>query len=408
MRAPPIPAARRHANRRALIAVMALLLLFTMGLGTHFISSAGGGGADGPLDVGAMLVRISKGGTATAPAADSTSFEPATSPAPTLPATVNGVIIFLHGGRWHSYFVRHTLPSLERHYLSCHRGKYPIRIFYEKMSDREMADVRTAVPSAKEVIFEDISRFWRTLPHGVTEAQMSQWVAAMPAFQGRGYRLMCRFWAGLVWQLPSMQQYDYYWRLDTDSAFLGSLSVDPFEVMRSGACEYGYNRLKGENPYTITGLYDTFNKWADGAIADPARRASVTAFATNKTGRYWAPMYYNNFELGTMRLKTDPLYQSMFRFMDEQQPLGILKYRWGDAPIHTLGVHSVLGVGWEDKMCFFNKTAVPYVHARKRLPTLAPGTCDKPETWPPTTATTSTRGSVAGGMEGEMDGNSLS
>jgi hypothetical protein len=82
-------------------------------------------------------------------------------------------------------------------------------------------------------------------------------------------------------------------------------------------------------------------------------------------------MYYNNFELGTMRLKRHPLYLSMFRHLDEQPPMGILRFRWGDAPIHTLGVHAVLAQeGWE--ACNITQSEVGYKHAAKVMPPVFP------------------------------------
>ncbi|KEG08120.1 hypothetical protein DQ04_07971030 [Trypanosoma grayi] len=74
-------------------------------------------------------------------------------------------------------------------------------------------------------------------------------------------------------------------------------------------------------------------------------------------------MYYNNFELGTMALKRHPLYMSLFRFLDEEEPRGIMRYRWGDAPIHTLGVEVVLRrEGW--KKCRFDKRFADYAHGK--------------------------------------------
>eukprot|EP00744_Colponema_vietnamica_P022352 GILI01032088.1.p1 GENE.GILI01032088.1~~GILI01032088.1.p1 ORF type:complete len:176 (-),score=7.11 GILI01032088.1:210-665(-) len=135
--------------------------------------------------------------------------------------------------------------------------------------------------------------------------------------------------------------------------------------MQQRQCEYGFNRLKGENPHTMNHLGESFAAWADEAL-DPVVRERVNAvILDHKTGKYWGPMYYNNFELGTMRLKTNGLYLSLFRYLDERPPYGILRYRWGDAPIHTLGVYSALG-GSMAKMCNFTKEMVPYGHAVKK------------------------------------------
>jgi hypothetical protein len=46
------------------------------------------------------------------------------------------------------------------------------------------------------------------------------------------------------------------------------------------------------------------------------------------------------------------------------EPYGILQYRWGDAPLHTLGV--VAALPW-DRLCNVTQQTVGYRHAAKRL-----------------------------------------
>lgn len=275
-------------------------------------------------------------------------------------ALLNGVILFLYGGRWHSYFVRECLPRLELYVLKCY--SYPIHIFHEGATEQQRNSIKHAVPSS-HVAFEDVSRFWKTLPHKISERTLEQWMhdGVQSKFQGRGYRLMCRFWAGLVWTLPSMDHYEYYWRLDTDSIITKPVALDPFRYLQQNGCEYGYNRLKGENPYVLHGLYDAFQGFALWSNLSADAYDAVRRFAIDpKTGKYWGPMFYNNFEMGSFRLKRSTVYQNLFNFLDSREPYGILKYRWGDAPIHTLGVVAVLR---GKHMCNFTQDIVGYKHA---------------------------------------------
>jgi hypothetical protein len=301
----------------------------------------------------------------------------------------NGVILFLYGGRWHDYFVAECLPRLNTYFLACF--PYPIHIFNEEISAKEMTQIRSKVNPASRVDFEDVSRHWKTLPHGISEKTLENWRSGglQRKFQGRGYRLMCRFWAGLAWSLPSMDKYKYYWRLDTDSIITKPLRIDPFAHFAKHSCRYGYNRLKGESPAVAVELWATYNKWADQQVAlgtlQPDVLTYIKRFATQRepTGdvpvvdrdlphpAFWAPMFYNNFELGTFELKRHPLYTSFFRFVDEQEPFGILRYRWGDAPLHTLGVLSVLGR--DTLRCNYSQEVVPYKHASTRPPPMVPG-----------------------------------
>ena len=286
--------------------------------------------------------------------------------------SIKGVILFLSGGIWETYFVKHALPRLEHNFLKCFPF-YPVHIFHEKMPLENQQKIRALVPSAPHVDFEDVSQIWKTLPAGISEAQLKIWMnsGVQAKFQGRGYRIMCRFWSGLAWILPSMDKYDYYWRLDTDSIIAGPAKIDPFRWMVDHDCSYGYNRLKGENPHVLTELWPTYKKWlaeTDSISAEEKEtvRTHVEQFALDpKTGAYNGPMYYNNFELGTFALKRHVVLQDMFRYFDTKPPHGFLKFRWGDAPWHTLAVHTVLK---GEHMCNISKELLPYRHAARKVP----------------------------------------
>eukprot|EP00760_Papus_ankaliazontas_P027154 PhM_4_TR3183/c0_g1_i1/m.58974/K10967/KTR1_3; alpha 1,2-mannosyltransferase len=293
-------------------------------------------------------------------------------------ALLNAVIVFLHGGRWHSYFVRECLPRLERYFLKCF--PYPIRIFHEDSTKQHKDSIRAIVPSAAAVTFERVD--FSKLPGYTTEAELARWMkeGLQYKFQGRGYRMMCRFWGGYVWRLPSMAQYDYYLRLDTDSVFDAPVRVDLFRHLTRQGCVYGYNRLKGENPHVIVELWPTFRRWASKELA-PSALAAVEALAHNKKVGFWGPMYYNNFEMGTMWLKTHPVYQSGFLYLDENSPYGFLRYRWGDAPVHTLLVWAVLATEnmLTTGLCNFTRSVAPYRHAAFKLPPMPAGVECTPE-----------------------------
>ncbi|ORC89110.1 alpha-1,2-mannosyltransferase [Trypanosoma theileri] len=275
---------------------------------------------------------------------------------------VNGVILFL-AGKKEPLFYEKTLPLLDMNFLAYY--PYPVHVFHEDMSLGTQEEIRDVLPSARSVTFEDVSQFWRTLPHGVSEEQLNEWMNTPEQlrYHKRGYRIMCRFWAGLVWQLPSLDSYEYYWRLDTDSFLTKTVPCDVFRLMHRRQCSYGYRLITLDSVNVVKDLWPTFEKWAVTALSTNELE-SVTRFALrDNTTEYTRMMYYNNFELGTIALKRHPLYTSMFRFLDENEPLGILRYRWGDAPIHTLGVEAVmLREGW--RKCHFDRNFAGYKHGK--------------------------------------------
>src|SRR5690349_21335224 len=62
---------------------------------------------------------------------------------------------------------------------------------------------------------------------------------------------MCRFWSGIMQNLPIMEpvqkfeiiltiQFDYYWRMDDDSSILGPVTKDLFKYMEDEKLAYIY------------------------------------------------------------------------------------------------------------------------------------------------------------------------
>ena len=319
---------------------------------------------------------------------------------------LNGVILYLYGGRWHDYFVDNALPRLDEYFVSCY--PYPVLVFHEDATEKQKNSIIRALPKGQEaflqnrnhendennkdeqqlVRFDDVSSVWKNLPSKISESKLKSWLAdpVQKKFQGRGYRVMCRFWAGLVWLRQSLDEFEYYWRLDTDSILTRPVLIDPFRlVFVQKKCVYGFNRLKGENPHVATKMFETFKKFLKNEVEEGhltnEQEQQCIRFVTIRSDvilppqsssinpKFWAPMYYNNFEMGTMKLKRSEPYQRFFKFVDEQEPFGIFRYRWGDAPLHTLGILIAEKCSTKS-FCNVTFNQVPYRHAVTRIPPL--------------------------------------
>eukprot|EP00659_Diplonema_papillatum_P001088 gene1088-1670_t len=253
----------------------------------------------------------------------------------------NAVVLILYGGRFGGhYFAKYALPRMNVHFFKCF--PYRLHVFYEEPVDTDELPALRRLVMNTNVTFEKVD--FRQLPKGVSESDVARWKSegVQKKFQGRGYRQMCRFWAGVVWTFATLQRYTYYLRLDTDSIIPSPVLSDPFHRLIASSCQYGFNRLKGENPHVTTKLWETTLDWMR---TEPSLTPGVVERVKSvalKNGVYWGPMYYNNFEVGTFALKNHGLYQSFFRFADSHEPFGIFRYRWGDAPLHTIGIAAAL------------------------------------------------------------------
>ena len=153
---------------------------------------------------------------------------------------------------------------------------------------------------------------------------------------GMGYRHMCRLHSGELYKHESLLQYDWYWRLDSDSFILSEISYDPFDVMEQKGYEYSYlSEYEKDESFVVTGLWDTTKQFISNNNIKP-----ISLTDKLKNGEWNLDMFYTNFEIAKFSFFRGEEYMSYYNELDKT---GNLFYkRWGDAPIHWLGVHMFL------------------------------------------------------------------
>eukprot|EP00755_Sulcionema_specki_P026032 Sspe_Gene.84690::Locus_55595_Transcript_1_1_Confidence_1.000_Length_1105::g.84690::m.84690/K10967/KTR1_3; alpha 1,2-mannosyltransferase len=262
----------------------------------------------------------------------------------------NGVVVFLDSERKP---VLKALRLLHTNFLSC--WGYDVHIFKENLNDTYRAAVEKATTSRVSFTEVDFTR-----PHNnIHPDTITYWIKVLNRGRGHhfGYRMMCRFFAGaFLLEQEALRKYDYYWRLDTDSWIRKQIKVDPFAIMHSKGCLYGYHDTPHRDIHTVTErLLDYTLEWAQ-EYGMP--EGNVSRMMKQIPNRSRLPMYYNNFEIArTSLLLSDP-YRSFFQYLDSTD--GFMKTRWGDAPVRTL---AVLMMTAESERCGF-RGVIPYVHGR--------------------------------------------
>ncbi|MDP6671139.1 MAG: hypothetical protein QGI60_04980, partial [archaeon] len=171
-----------------------------------------------------------------------------------------------------------------------------------------------------------------------------------PAGNPIGYRHMCRFFTGAIYQQPALREYDWYWRFDTDSFLLGKVDYDVFKFMAKNNLQYGYNRITHDPPSVVAGLGDATKKYIEDNNITPNFLSKFM-----QDGEWDRAMYYTNFEISKMSFWRSKEVVAFFNYLDRLG--GIYTRRWGDAPIHLLIVSIFLPEN--QTHCFRD---VPYRH----------------------------------------------
>ncbi|PVZ98392.1 hypothetical protein BB558_004289 [Smittium angustum] len=153
------------------------------------------------------------------------------------------------------------------------------------------------------------------------------------------YRFMCRFQSGYVFRHPLLKDLEYYWRIEPDVHYYCDLDYDPFLFMKENNLIYGFNMAPNEYMKTIPTLWDTtkeFMKKHPGYMAEN----NLIKWATNKEGEYNGCHFWTNFEIVKLSFYRSKEYMDYFEHLDRAG--GFFYERWGDAPVHTLGVAMLL------------------------------------------------------------------
>ena len=163
-----------------------------------------------------------------------------------------------------------------------------------------------------------------------------------------GYRHMCRWFSGELYNHPRMALYDYYLRLDTDSYIHTKFQYDLFKWAVNIQCKYGFIApgIQIDHHTVIEGLWQASNQWMHET--DKSIYIDCTTIPNGK-------MFYTNFELGYIPWFKESGYMEYYNYLDNTG--GFFTKRWGDAPIKYLGINMLM-----DKKHIQPVTGITYQH----------------------------------------------
>ena len=167
-----------------------------------------------------------------------------------------------------------------------------------------------------------------------------------------GYQQMCRFWIYGLWQHEAIRNGNYttLLRMDTDSCFLrkavASDTIRKQQEEQKQGLPYlpkhivykAQLRANGEKLIYTEGLMNLtldFIRQHNVKIQNPHlwKMAEETLTSPDPV----LPLFYNNLEVDRIEFFRDrPLVRSYLYRVAEEAPYGVLRLRWGDAPVRFL------------------------------------------------------------------------
>lgn len=195
-----------------------------------------------------------------------------------------------------------------------------IFIFHEDYTEEDMS----SLPNVKEYIQVDFS--------GGDEQYDTK------TQRRKGYLMMCRFFCGILQDIPQIQQYTHYMRLDDDSLFLEPFITES-RVRELLQYDYVYRTVYNEVPcrseHTLWDFTIDFLRKEGVKEYDIAEMKEMLKENYLMNGNIWANnVPYNNFHLSSLALWKNPLVRRYLA--DIEQVGGILRYGWYDASVHAM------------------------------------------------------------------------
>lgn len=148
---------------------------------------------------------------------------------------------------------------------------------------------------------------------------------------------MIRFWWKEVFQIPEVQELQYYCRFDSDSYLMQPIHEDFFKTMEKHKYKYGYRVEINEPHFVIVDLEDFVEAYMNDHPATKLTAQQNDFNLSPRPERSSADLkiFYNNFEV--VHVPTfigEPAIQA---FVDAVDNTGnIYARRWGDAPLRTV------------------------------------------------------------------------
>lgn len=150
----------------------------------------------------------------------------------------------------------------------------------------------------------------------------------------RKYSAMCRFFTLMIQTHPLVKRFSFYWRMDTHSYLVADRPIaDPFKLMQRRGILFAFIMTNEEGPGYATNLWPLFQQFLRENCLSPS--SAVRQTQTTWFHRYSLDIIFNNFAIASLSLWSDFLHIQLWLDQVDRNG-GIFRYRWGDAPIHTL------------------------------------------------------------------------
>jgi len=219
--------------------------------------------------------------------------------------------------------LQNSLKCLQANFLD--KTPYPVVFGHENLDEQTKNFIKQYAPEKSyfyNINFK-IPNYSEEIKKQIPERFKGHWDES--AYFSIGYRHMCHFFAGEIYNHQFFSNVKYLLRIDCDSYFTDRVPYDIFAKMDETKCVYGTVGEENDMDYVIDGLQNTCKLFFKDKY---------------KTDIRYNGMYKTHFELVDLQWLKNSKYMHFFDFIDKTGNIYIK--RWGDAPIKYQGIKNIL------------------------------------------------------------------
>jgi mannosyltransferase len=227
-----------------------------------------------------------------------------------------------------------AIESLERHFNRWF--KYPILFLNNEPWDDVFVNTLSNATSG-EVSFDVIPPHMWSIPDWIDPEKVQKSMRKQEGSQvlhggEASYHHMCRLYSGMFYDVPAIQKYRWFWRVEPDAEFTCSITYDPFIKMEEQGKKYGYTMALWEVGSTVPSLFRLVEQYRRehqlgselwNAMLDPAWlpwpfRQFLSYFPHHTAdGDFWNFCHYwSNFEIADLDFFRSKQYRDFFEYLD--------------------------------------------------------------------------------------------
>lgn len=160
-----------------------------------------------------------------------------------------------------------------------------------------------------------------------------------------------RFWTGLLALLPSLQSYDFFWYVDSQSSFTKPLDRDLLADVANHTCAVAYRKADYLTHKRVTDLWESLVAWnaqSAGGYFSPGELRRALAWLSDGQRSYGGKVYASDCFVMSFAVTRHPAYVDFFHWIDERPPHGLMKQQWSPMAIYTVFAELLMEKhGWD-------------------------------------------------------------